>query len=170
MLGLSTLGLLHTATGLIAVGAAIFAFLRDKKISPRNTVGPVYIWTSVATAITALGIFRHGGFTQARAGAIVTLPVLAFAGSSRRRSSSAVRPIRQDGELLIHLPAAHDSSGRRDLHAPVGGLALVHRPRRPALQKAVGVFFVLFIAGAAAQVYRIWSARRGMLASLVSPV
>lgn len=29
MLGLSSLGLLHTAISLIAVGAAIFAFVRD---------------------------------------------------------------------------------------------------------------------------------------------
>lgn len=42
-------------------------------------MGQVYIWTTIATFITALGIFRHGGFTQAHAGAIVTLLVLAFA-------------------------------------------------------------------------------------------
>ena len=39
MLGLTSLGTLHTAIGLIAVAAGFFLLARDKEISPRNLLG-----------------------------------------------------------------------------------------------------------------------------------
>ena len=57
------------------------AFVRDEEISPRNTVGKVYIVTTVVTCLTAFGIFQHGGFGKPHALAIITLVVLGAPGS-----------------------------------------------------------------------------------------
>ena len=39
MFGLTQLGVIHTAISLIAVAAGLIALIRDKEISPRNTLG-----------------------------------------------------------------------------------------------------------------------------------
>src|SRR6266513_1090988 len=41
--GLTPLGVIHTAISLIAVAAGLIALARDKEISPRNTLGKVYV-------------------------------------------------------------------------------------------------------------------------------
>jgi len=47
MPGLTTLGIIHTAISLIALGAGIVALIRDKDITSRNGLGKLYIWTTV---------------------------------------------------------------------------------------------------------------------------
>ena len=39
MLGLTNLGVVHTAISLVAVGAGVVALVRGKEISPRNGTG-----------------------------------------------------------------------------------------------------------------------------------
>ena len=51
MLGLTSLGTIHTAISLIAVVAGLIAFVRDQEISPRNGVGKIYV---IATVLTCL--------------------------------------------------------------------------------------------------------------------
>jgi hypothetical protein len=41
MLGITPFGALHTVISLIALGAGLIAFIRDKEISPRNLLGKV---------------------------------------------------------------------------------------------------------------------------------
>ncbi len=67
--------------------------------------------------------------------------------------------------LLHMIPAANETFTRLPVGSP-----LFTGPDDPALQKTVGVFFLLFFVGAGTQMYRIWSARRGMAISRVSPV
>ena len=62
MLGLTPLGAFHTAIGLIAVICGFVALARDRQISSETRLGRVYLVTTLVTAVTALGIFRHGGF------------------------------------------------------------------------------------------------------------
>lgn len=47
MLGLTPLGTFHTAISLIAVGAGLVAFIRDKQINPHNLLGRIYVITTV---------------------------------------------------------------------------------------------------------------------------
>src|SRR5712691_7013357 len=79
MLGLTSLGTIHTAISLIAVVAGLIAFVRDKEISPRNGVGKIYVIATVLTCLTAFGIFQHGGFGKPHALGIITLVVLGVA-------------------------------------------------------------------------------------------
>lgn len=76
MLGLSTLGLFHTVTGLIALVAGFRELARDREISPATGLGRIYLVTTLLSASTALGIFHHGGFGPAHVLAILTLLAL----------------------------------------------------------------------------------------------
>ena len=50
--GLTPLGAIHTAISLVAVAAALIAFVRDKQIDAGKRLGQVYIWTTVLTCLT----------------------------------------------------------------------------------------------------------------------
>jgi uncharacterized membrane protein len=79
MLGLTPLGVFHTAISLVAVVAAIIAFARDGRIVPASTLGKVYVVTTVITCLTGFGIFQHGGLGKPHALGIITLVTLGVA-------------------------------------------------------------------------------------------
>jgi len=74
---LTTVGIFHTAMGLIALVAGFGALVRDREISPRNVPGQLYTGASLLSAATALGIYRHGGFGPAHVLAVLTILALA---------------------------------------------------------------------------------------------
>lgn len=78
MLGLTTLGSIHTAISLVAIVAGIWAFARDCEIAVSNRLGQAYLATTALTAVTGLMIFEHGGFRIGHQFAILTLVVIAF--------------------------------------------------------------------------------------------
>ena len=88
MPGLTPLGVLHTAISLIAVIAGLIAPFCDKEISPRNTLGKIYVITTIITCLTGFGIFQHGGFGKAHVLGIVTLVVLAVAAVAGKTGSA----------------------------------------------------------------------------------
>lgn len=161
MLGLTTIGIIHTAISLIAVAAGVIAFVRDKEISPRNTVGKTYIWSTVLTCLTGFFIFQHGGFGKPHVLGIVTLLVLALAwaaGSTRifGRASRYIETVSYSLTFFFHMiPGFTESFTRLPAGAPI-----FSGPDDPALQKVIGVVFLLFLAGATAQM--LWLRRRVM--------
>src|ERR1700690_3440399 len=56
MLGLTPLGIVHTAISLVAIVYGVIALLRYKEISPQNRAGQIYLIATLLTAVTALGI------------------------------------------------------------------------------------------------------------------
>ncbi len=88
MLGLTTLGIIHTGISLIAVAAGIVAFVREKEITSRNGVGKLYIWTTVLTCLTGFPIMQHGGFGKPHSLGVITLFVLAVAAVAGKGSCS----------------------------------------------------------------------------------
>src|SRR5205807_2972772 len=82
IVGLTTLGVFHAAIRLVAVVCGIWAFARYKKISLNNRLGQLYLASTLITAVTALGIFQHGGFGPPHALAVLTLVALAVGGSA----------------------------------------------------------------------------------------
>src|SRR5438094_8994960 len=73
MFGLTPLGVIHTAISLIAVAAGLIALVRDKEISPRNTLGKVYVITTVIVCVTGFWIFQHGGLGRPHSLGAITL-------------------------------------------------------------------------------------------------
>jgi hypothetical protein len=156
MLGLTPLGAIHTALSLVALASGVLALLRHLEISPLTWLGRLYVWTTVLTCLTGFGIFQHGGFGKPHVLGVVTLLVLALAGLATRRrifgkASPYVATIGYSATLFFHMiPGLTETFTRLPLGAP-----LFSGPEDPALLKAVGACFVLFIAGAALQVRRL---------------
>lgn len=156
MLGLTPLGMFHTAISLIAVAAGLIALIRDKRISPRNMLGKVYVVTTIVTCVTGFGIFQHGGFGKPHALGIITLVVLvvaAVAGYTNLfgRASRYVETVSYSATFLFHvIPGITETSTRLPLGAP-----LVASAEAPELQVATAVLFVAFLIGATLQVLRL---------------
>lgn len=160
MFGLTPLGTVHTAISLVALAAGIAAFVRDRQIVAGNRLGQVYIVTTVLTCLTGFGIFQHGGFGAPHALGVLTLLVLALAALANRttllgRASPYVETVSYSLTFFFHLiPGATETFTRLPVGAP-----LFSGPEDPALQKVVGVLFVLFVVGSALQVWRLRAAR-----------
>jgi uncharacterized membrane protein len=156
MLGLTPLGMFHTAISLVAVIAAVIAFFRDKEILVRTMLGKVYVVGTVISCLTGFGIFEHGGFGKPHVLGIVTLLVLllaAVAGYTRflGRASPYVETVSYSATFFFHMiPGITETSTRLPPGAP-----WVANAEAPVLQVATAGMFVLFLIGAALQVRRI---------------
>src|SRR6266852_8991130 len=161
MFGLTQLGVIHTAISLIAVAAGLFAFFRDKEISPRNGVGKIYIIATILTCLTGFGIFQHGGFGKPHALGIITLVVLGVAyvaGYTKLygRASPYIETVSYSATFFFHMiPGVTETTTRLPLGAP-----LLPNADAPALQVATAALGVAFLIGAALQVRRLRSRLR----------
>lgn len=159
--GLTPLGILHTAISLIAVAAAIAAFLRDGRIIAGSRLGRVYIWTTVLTCLTGFGIFQHGGFGKPHMLGVVTLVVLAVAALAGRRRvfgnlSPYVETVLYSLTFFFHMiPAVTETSTRLPYGKP-----WLPNADAPELQTIAAGMFLLFLVGATAQVLRLRTAGR----------
>jgi uncharacterized membrane protein len=172
LLGLTSLGTVHTAISLVAVGAGLYAFIRDKAILPTNRLGKTYVITTVLTCLTGFPIFQHGGFGAPHALGVITLVVLGVAAAAGRtaffgRFSPYVETVSYSATFFFHMIPGFTETGTRLPR----GKPLFTSPEDPALQKVIGVVFVLFVIGAAWQVLRLRAGRtkestaRGLAAS-----
>jgi uncharacterized membrane protein len=155
MVGLTSLGVFHTAISLIAVAAGLIAFVRDKAILSKNLTGKIYIITTLITCLTGFAIFQHGGFGKPHVLGIVTLVVLGVAGAAGAgwfgRASSYVETVSYSMTFLFHMIAAVNETATR---VPLGA-PLVASREAPELGEAALVLFALFLAGATLQVLRL---------------
>jgi uncharacterized membrane protein len=168
MLGLTPLGIIHTAISLIAVGAGAFALIRDKEIAPRNRPGKLYIWTTVLTCLTGFPIMQHGGFGKPHALGVITLLVLAVAASAGKgkllgRASRYVETVSYSATFFFHIIPAFTETATR---LPVGK-PLASSPEAPGLQTAIGAAFVVFLIGATLQVLRLRARSRAEAGRLI---
>lgn len=161
MFGLTPLGTIHTAISLVALATGLWALLRDKAILPDTGLGKVYIWATVLTCLTGFGIFQHGGFGPPHVLGIVTLLVLGVAAVARRwlgRAGPYVETLAYSLTFFFHfIPGVNETFTRVPVGAP-----LFSGPDDPALQKVVGVLFVIYLIGAGLQVWRLRAAGRGV--------
>lgn len=161
LLNLSAFGTFHTALALVAVAAGIVALVRHGEIGTATRPGLVYVLFTVATSVTGLFIFRHGGFGPPHVLAIATLVVLAIAWLAERRGKSAglsryVAVLGYSLTLFFHLIPGLTETGTR---LPPGDPAF-SGPEDPTLKALVGLGFVVYLVGASVQALRIRRSRR----------
>lgn len=160
ILGLTNLGAVHTLLSLVAVGAGGWALVRDKAIIPDNGLGRTYVWATVLTCVTGFGIFRHGGFGPPHMLGIITLLVLGLAAVAWRgkfgSASAYVATASYSLTFFFHMiPGFTETFTRLPLASP-----LFTGPDDPALQKTIGVVFVIFLVGVTVQLIRLHKSRR----------
>lgn len=160
MLGLTNLGVVHTAISLIAVGAGAVALIRDREITSRTRLGRLYVWTTVLTCLTGFPIMQHGGFGKPHALGVVTLLVLFIATLAGRGKfggfSRPVEAVSYSATFFFHMiPAFTETATRLPVGAP-----LASSQEAPGLQAAIGAVFMVFLIGAGLQVRRLRAASR----------
>jgi uncharacterized membrane protein len=159
-LGLTQLGLIHTAGSLAAVVAGVVAFWRAGAISLRTSAGKIYVVTTILSCLTGFGIFEKGGVGPPHVLGIVTLIVIAAAIAAERgqvfgRASVYVQTVAYSLTFFFHMiPGFRETSTRLPASAP-----LASGREDPGLQAAIGAAFVVFLIGATIQV--IWLRRNG---------
>jgi uncharacterized membrane protein len=148
MFGLTTLGVIHTFIGLIALACGFRALARDRQILLNNRLGQAYLLTTLLTALTSLGIFQHGGFGPPHGLALLTLAALAvgtLAASSALfgAGSRYVQAVAYSATILFHLiPGFTETLTRFPPGAP-----LASSPEAPVFKLIYGILFVLFLIG-----------------------
>jgi len=156
MLGLTQLGVVHTAISLVAVAAGFISLFRYKDIFYANTVGKVYVITTVLTCLTGFGIFQHGGFGKPHALGIITLLVLGVAAVAEYTAlfkglSRYVRAVSYSATFMFHwIPAITETSTRLPLGHP-----LLADAEAPELKVATAMLTLLFLIGTSLQVRQL---------------
>lgn len=107
MLGLTALGVVHTAISLVAIASGVWAFARDKVIV-LNGLGKLYLTTTALTAATGLMMFRHDAWRIGHSFSVLTLAVLAIGIVAAftplfGRASRYVQAFFLTSTMLIHM-------------------------------------------------------------------
>ncbi|NII81016.1 hypothetical protein [Pedobacter sp. SG908] len=151
-MGLSGLGIFHTIIGIVAIVAAIISFVRFGKIDLTHLSGKIYFYTTTVTALTALGISKHGGFNAGHIFSvfIFILVVVAFWLSVKRSTSNKARYVENFllsfSFFLSLIPTVNETFTRVPLGHP-----LAKGPTDPLIAKTLLVLLIAFIAGAVYQ-------------------
>ena len=148
-MGLSGLGIFHTIIGIVSIGAAIISFVRFGKIDLTQLSGKIYFYTTAVTALTALGISKHGGFNAGHIFSvfIFILVVVAFWLSVKRSTNTKARYIENFllsfSFFLSLIPTVNETFTRVPLGHP-----LAKNPTDPIIAQTLLVLLIAFVAGA----------------------
>jgi len=143
---LSPIGIIHTVVGIAALFYGVKSLWQNKQILLSTISGKIYLLATVVTAITALTIFRHGGFNAAHGLAIMTLAAV-FVGVLLDKIvlfkswNKYFVNLAYSSTFLFHLiPTATEILTRFPQEAPV-----VTDLKDPLLQKTFLAIFVVFL-------------------------
>lgn len=154
-MGLSGLGFFHTIIGVIAIFAAITSFIRFGKIELSHLTGKIYIYTTVVTALTALGLSKHGGFNAGHVFSvfIFIIVLVAFWLNNKKTGNNKFRYLENFllsfSFFLSLIPTVNETFTR----VPIGH-PLAVGPTDPVIGKTLGLLLVFFIAGSIYQFYK----------------
>lgn len=154
-MGLSNLGIFHTIIGIAAIVAAFISLVRFGRINLDHLTGKIYFYCTVITALTALGISKHGGFNPGHVLSILIfiLVSIAFFLSTKRKGANKARYFENFLLSLSFffslLPTVNETFTR----VPVGH-PLAKDITDPLIARTLLVLFILFIAGSVYQFIR----------------
>ena len=145
---ITLLGWFHTIIAIIALIAGFYTLAVYKVITLEHRTGRVYLVCTLIAAVTALMIYKHGGFGPAHGLAVLTL--LALIGGFLvtkipifSKTAVYIQAFCFSGTLLFHmLPAITDGL----LRLPVGAPILTEHDD-PLLQKSRLLLVVVFLVG-----------------------
>jgi len=142
------IGWIHTIIAIIALLAGFYTLAVYKVITPEQKSGQLYLLCTLVTAVTALMIYKHGGFGPGHGLAVLTL--LALVGGivitripGLARIAEYFQAFCFSATLLFHMiPAITDGL----LRLPAGDPVLTD-PADPMLKKFYLAFLVIFLVG-----------------------
>lgn len=149
---LTTFGIFHTGLSLIGLGAGIAALVKHREIAPNTTLGKNSLAFTLASAVTGLAIFHHGGFGPPHVLSLMTIAVITLGMIANRTSlfgnaSFTVQTVSFSATILFHLiPALTETTTRLPPSSPV-----FPGPDAPPLQIANALMLAAFIVGVVIQ-------------------
>lgn len=161
-MGLSNLGIFHTAIGVIALGAGVVSLGKFGKINLARRSGQLYFYGTMVTSLTALGLSKHGGFNAGHVFSllIIILVAVAYYLHSKRVGNNKARYaenfLLSFSFLLSLVPTVNETLTRIPVKHP-----LAHDATDPLIGKTLGVFFLLFIVGSIIQFRRQMRINKG---------
>lgn len=158
---LSTLGIVHTALSLAPLLIGGWSLAARGRIAPDETLGRAYIATMLASIVTSFGLSSTGGLGPGHVLGIVAALLMGFAARPPAgllgRATPYLTTIAMSASFLILLiPGTIETLTRLPLGAPIASKG----PESPEVQVALGLFFLLFLAGSAWQLRRVYRGRR----------
>lgn len=156
-MGLSNLGIFHTIIGIIAISAAVLSLVKYGKINLAKLSGKVYFYGTIITSLTALGIYKHGGFNPGHAGSllILVLVLVAFFLFSRKKGNNRARYFENFclsfTFFLSLVPTVNETFTRIPIGHP-----LAKGINDPLIGKTLLALFILFISGSIYQYWKQW--------------
>ena len=152
-------GWFHTIMGMIALISGVYTLAKYKVIEPHQKSGQVFLGTTLIAAVTALAIYRHGGFGPAHGLAVLTLLAL-VAGTVLARTkllgkfSPYAQAMSYSALFLFHMiPAITDGLMRLPADNPI-----VTDIEDPLLKSFYLAFLIIYLIGVGAQI--VWLRRQ----------
>jgi hypothetical protein len=156
-MGLTSLGILHTVIGVLAIGAAIVSYARYGKINLDKKSGLVYFYATLITSLTALGVSKLGGFNPGHFVAllIVFLVTGAFVLHKRIPGRKRARYFENFAMALSLFLSLIPTIVETLTRIPVGQ-PLAKSINDPIIQKSLGIVAILFVLGSISQIAIQW--------------
>ncbi len=148
---------MHTVLGAVAIISGIVTLVRYKEITLETRSSQVYLFATLITAVSALGIYQHGSFGPGHVLAVMTLLALGVGTLAAKNklygdTSRYVQAVSYSATLLFHsIPAVTDGL----LRLPVGNPVLSSIDD-PVLKISYLGLFVLFLIGISFQLRWIY--------------
>jgi hypothetical protein len=156
-MGLSILGIFHTVIGIVAIVAAVIAFIKGGKIDLGKLPGKVYFYFTLVTSLTALGLSSVKGVNPGHILAllVVVLVSVAYLLYAKKPGNNRARYIEtfflSFSFFLSMIPTVNETFNR----IPVGH-PLAHGPQDPLIAKTLLLLLITLIVGAILQFRRIY--------------
>lgn len=145
---LSTLGIIHTIIGIVAIIFAFAALLRDGVINPQSTNGKYYVILTVITSLLSFGVRKTGDFSPAHLLSVlilIILPIAVFASSINFLGKKAVQVqvVGMTVTLFLSLiPTFVETLTRLPVNSP-----LAANQEDPILKATLGILTLVFGIG-----------------------
>ena len=156
---ITLIGWFHTIIGATALVSGVYTLAKYKEVTLKARSGKIYLLATFITAISALAIFKHGGFGVAHGLAVMTLIALGVGTLAATRNlfgnfSRHIQAAGYSATLLFHsIPAVTDGLLRLPVDNPI--LTSIEDPILKALYL---VLLVLYLLGVSSQF--IWISRQ----------
>jgi cbb3-type cytochrome oxidase subunit 3 len=151
-MGLSNLGIFHTAVGIIAIAAGLISFVKHARINLAETSGKVYFYGTIIASLTALGLSKHGGFNAGHVFSLLifVLVLIAYFLYSKMGQNNQARYFENFllslSFFLSMVPTVNETLTRLPAGKP-----LAQNSADPLIGKTLLILFILFLAGSVYQ-------------------
>lgn len=145
---LSTLGIIHTIIGIVAIIFAFAALLRDGVINPKSTNGKYYVFLTVITSLLSFGVRKTGDFSPAHLLSVlilIILPIAVFASSINffGKKATLVQVVGMTVTLFLSLiPTFVETLTRLPVNSPIA-----ENQDDPVLKAILSVLTLVFAVG-----------------------